>query len=183
MIRRTYECVDCETRFEVECNSDDPDPACPNPDCNRILDWRPGGFAIGGSDTAKAANLTQKILEEDYGLSNFKDNAKEGETGIVRRQETKVETELVTRELVQMTEQAKSNPELARSFWGGNAGPPTTMQSMTGSSLIQMAKVGPQGHDPMAMLHSGVKGGKVPRPEQMMRKIASAPMDNPARKR
>ncbi len=122
-------------------------------------------------------------MEEDYGLSNFKDNAKEGETAIVPHHETKAETELVNQTFSEMQQQIAGDPAKVKAFWGGNVGTPTTVQSMTGSSLIQMAKVGPQGHDPMAMLHAGVKSGKVPKPEHMMRKVAAVPMENPARRK
>ena len=183
MIRRTYACEDCEQVFTVECGPNDPDPSCPNPDCNKVLEWRPQSFAIGGSNVGKAAALTQKIMEEDYGLSNFRDNVKEGETAIVPHHETKAETELVNQTFSEMQQQTAGDPAKVQAFWGGNAGTPTSMQSMTGNSLIQMAKVGPQGHDPMAMLHAGVKGGRVPRPEHMMRKVAAVPMENPARKK
>lgn len=176
MIRRTYACIDCEQQFTVECNSDDPDPVCPNPDCNKVLDWRPQSFAIGGSNVGKAAKITQQIMEEDYGLSNFKDNAREGENAIVPHHETRAETELVNQTMSEMQRQTAGDPAKAQAFWGGNVGPPTTMQSMTGASLIGMAKVGPQGPDPMAMLHSGVKQGKIAKPQQMMRVVAKADM-------
>ena len=81
MIIRTYSCADCEQEFEVTCESSDGDPDCPT--CSQVLEWRPGGFNIIGNK-GKAVDLTQKILEEDYGLTNFKDNTREGDVhGIV----------------------------------------------------------------------------------------------------
>lgn len=174
-IRRTYECIDCEQQFTVECSADDPDPPCPNPDCGKVLEWRPGMFAIGGSNVGKAASITQKIMEEDFGFSNFRDNAKEGETAIIPRHETAAETHIVNQTASEITQQI--SPEQKQQFWGQNAGASTGMGSMTGQSLIQMAKVGPQGGvDPMAMLHSGVKAGKIPTPRQMMKIEAKAPL-------
>lgn len=185
MIRRTYACIDCEQEFTVECESDAPDPVCPNPSCNKVLDWRPQGFAIGGSNEGKAVAATQQILENDYGLSNFKDNAKEGETGIVRRQETKVETELVEREVREQMRAIENDPAKTAQFWGASVGNPTTMQSMTGRSLIQMAKVGPQAPNPMSLFHNqAVKAGISRDPRSMVNEIvAGVAADNPARKK
>jgi len=173
MIYKTYACSDCETVFEVHHDSsDEPIPDCPT--CSKVLEWRPKSFNITGAK-AKAIDLTQDILEKDFGLSDFKDNNREGDVGIVRRKETAQETELVEREVRAMVEQTTaSNPDMASQFWGQNAGPSTNMQSMTGQSLIQMAKVGPGGADPMAMLHSGVKAGTIPTPKQMMKIVARA---------
>ena len=47
---------------------------------------------------------------------------------------------------------------------------------MTGQSLIQMAKVGAAGVDPMALLHKGVKDGKIPTTRQMTNVLAAADM-------
>lgn len=182
MIRRTYFCEDCEREFTFECSAFDPDPPCPNPDCNKILDWRPKSFAIGGSIEGKAVAHTQAILEQDYGLSNFKDNAQQGESGIVRRQETKVESEMVEREFREQV--AQLSPEKTAQFWGGSSGAPTTITSMTGQSLIQMAKVGPQGGvDPIKALHDHArKSGISSHPAAMVKEGFRADFANPARK-
>ena len=138
MIRRTYQCRDCEREFTFECNADDPDPPCPNPDCDKVMEWTPKSFAIGGSVEGKAADFTYKALEQDYGLTNFKDNAKQGESGIIRNQEAKVQSEMVEREFREQI--AQVSPEKMQQFWGQNVGPPTpgpqtpslSMNSMTG---------------------------------------------------
>jgi predicted DNA-binding WGR domain protein len=182
MIRRTYQCENCEQYFTIECNAADPDPFCPNPDCDKVLDWRPQKLTIGGSIEAKAADQTYRTLETDYGLSNFKDNAQAGESGIIRRQETKQETELVEREFREQISQM--SPEKTAQFWGQNAGAATGMQSMTGKSLIEMAKVGPQGQNPMTQFQNAAVKAKVSRdPRSMISEGYRADMSNPARKR
>ncbi len=183
MIRRTYQCPDCDTVFAVECGSDDPDPTCPNPDCDKTLEWRPQSFAIGGSMEGKAVKYTQDIMEKDFGLSDFKDNAKPGELGIVRRQETKVETEIVNQTISEIKQQTAGSDQARNQFWGANAGNPTSLGSVTGQSMIAMAKQGPQGADPLKMLHAGVKAGKIPTPQQMMRIEGKHDFENPARKK
>src|SRR5215469_8769090 len=166
MIRRTYQCNDCEQYFTIECAPEDPDPKCPNPACDQVLDWRPQKLTIGGSIEGKAVNETYKTLEQDYGLSNFKDNAQAGETGIIRRHETKAESELVEREFREQV--AQMSPEKTAQFWGGAAGAPTAMTSATGHSLIQMAKVGPQGPNPMTMFHNAAVKNKISRDPRSM---------------
>jgi hypothetical protein len=164
MIYRTYQCNDCETIYECSHDSgDDPAPDCPT--CSKVLQWTPKSFAITGVKS-KAIDLAQDVLEKDFGLSNFKDNNREGDVGIVRYKETKQETELVEREVREMVAQS-TNPAVKEAFWGGNAGATPQMNSMTGQSLIQMAKVGPAAVDPMALLHKGAKEGKIPTLNQM----------------
>jgi hypothetical protein len=182
MIRRTYQCGNCDRVFTFECSSDDGDPFCPNPDCDKVLEWRPQSFAIGGSLEGKAVRYTQDIMEKDFGLSNFKDNAQQGESGIIRRQETKVETEIVNQTMSEIKQQTAGSDEARKQFWGANAGNPTALGSITGQSMIAMAKQGPQGADPLAMLHQGVKAGKIPSPQQMMRIEGRHDFENPARK-
>ena len=172
MIYRTYQCDDCDTVFEVSLDTGDaPDPDCPT--CSKVLQWTPKSFAITGVKS-KAIDLAQDVLENDYGLSNFKDNNREGDVGIVRHIETRQETEIVERTAREMVTQ--TNDPAVKAFWGQNAGAPTAVNSMTGQSLIAMAKQGPAAVDPMAMLHSGVKKGLIPKPEQMMKVIARADM-------
>ena len=183
MIRRTYECSQCEKVFVFECNSDDPDPPCPNPDCDKVLDWRPQSFSIGGSNEGKAVALAQDIMEKDYGLSDFKDNNKPGEVGIKPHIETKAETELVNQTMSEMAQQTAGNPDLNKAFWGGTGGTPTTLSSMTGQSLIQMAKVGPASVDPIGALHNLARKGNINKhPSSMIREGYRADMQNPARK-
>lgn len=183
MIRRTYQCPNCDREFTYVCNSDDPDPPCPNPDCDKVLEWIPKSFAIGGSNEGKAVALAQDIMEKDYGLSDFKDNNKPGEIGIKRNIETKAQTELVNQTMSEMMQQTAGNAEHRQAFWGGNQGPPTTMNSMTGQSLIAMAKVGPGAVDPIGALHSLARKGKVSKhPSSMVKEGYRSDMSNPARK-
>jgi len=167
--------------FTIECGSDDPDPPCPNPDCDKVLEWRPQSFAIGGSHAGKAVDLTQSIMEQDYGLTNFKDNARTGDTAIIAHHETKVETEKVEREFRE--QMAAVKPEQVNQFWGANAGAPTALTSMTGQSLIAMAKAGPPSIDPIGALQTQLKRSNVSRsPASMVKEGYRSEFVNPARK-
>ena len=182
MIRRTYVCKDCEREFIFECSADDPDPPCPNPKCDQVLDWRPTSFAIGGSLEGKAAAYTYKALEQDYGLTNFRDNARAGDSGIISRPETRAAAETVEREF--RAQVAQMSPEKTAQFWGQNSGQPTSMQSVTGQSLIAMAKVGPQAPNPMTMFqNAAVKAGVSRDPRSMISEGYRSDFSNPARKK
>jgi hypothetical protein len=173
MVYRTYGCDDCGNEWEVSCAADDPAPDCPT--CTKILDWRPKSFAIGGSNASKAVDYTQNIMEQDYGLTNFRDSAVEGESAAIMPKYTTSENEQLTREVMQYTEQTKET-QVKNDFWGQNHGQASHMNTVTAQGMIAAAKVGPQGVDPMAMLHQGVKTGKVPSPQQMTRIEAAADM-------
>lgn len=185
MIRRTYRCPQCDREFVFECNSNDPDPSCPNPDCDKVLEWRPQSFAIGGSTEGKAAAYTYKALEEDYGLSNFRDNAKPGESGIVARQETKVEAEKVEREFREQIAQTNNFQEAQKRFWGDNSGASPNMNNVTGQSMLAMAKAmnqsDPNYVDPISALHRmGKRGGR--KTSDMVNEGFRTEFHNPARK-
>ena len=187
-VRRTYRCDNCEKEFVFECSSDDGDPPCPNPDCGKVLEWTPKSFAIGGSIEGKAAAYTYKALEQDYGLTDFRDNARPGDSGIITRPETKVEAEAVEREYrAQIAQVSKEN---IQQFWGESAGAAASapgnagLKSMTGQSLLAMAKVGPQaGFNVMTDLQNKiVKGGISRDPRSMIREGFRTDFHNPARK-
>lgn len=163
MIYRTYACDSCDTVFEVcHDSSDEPYPDCPT--CSKVLEWRPKSFNMTGVKS-KAIDLAQNIMENDYGLSNFKDNNREGDIGIIRPQETASEKDKIEREVREMV--AQTTPAQTQTFWGGNAGAPTPVTSMNARSMIAMAKQGAQGPDPMALLHAGAKKGTIPTTNQM----------------
>jgi hypothetical protein len=138
-------------------------------------------LTIGGSHASKAVDLTQSIMEQDYGLTNFKDNTRAGDTAIIPHHETKVETEKVEREFRE--QMAAVRPEQVNQFWGANAGSPTSLTSMTGQSLIAMAKAGPASVDPIAALQGQLKRSGVPAsPAAMVKEGARTTFVNPARK-
>ena len=177
MIIRTYKCDDCELEFEVNCESNDPDPDCPT--CSKILDWVPGMFAINGNKS-KALDVTQKIIEEDFGMSNLKDNTREGEAAFIEPTPvTTVERETVERNIREYAAQAVAvpapisrsdvdgGPASASFNWGtqpqGNPAPQVSMQH-----VIATAKQGPQGPNPMTMLHQGIKSGALRTPMRIV---------------
>ena len=151
MIYRTYRCGDCETIWEYHHDSgDEPPPDCPT--CSKVLQWQPRSFNTTGVKS-KAMDYAQKVMEEDYGLSNFKDNNREGDVGIIRNVETRAETEKVEREVREMVAQT-DNPAV-KAFWGDAQGAPAALGTVPAQNMIAAAKIGPQGVDPDAPAAQG----------------------------
>jgi hypothetical protein len=144
MIIRTYECSDCDQMFEVECAADDGDPPCPV--CATVLEWRPQRVNIGGSSIGKAANVVQDIIENDYGMTNFKEAKHEGDTAAITPVETTSSREAAAQEAAEIA-RAMTGPALppgmqqaVKGFWAGSAGgPPMGMQQM-----LQGTRTGPE---------------------------------------
>jgi hypothetical protein len=177
MIIRTYSCTECDTVFDVEMESgNDPDPDCPN--CTKVLQWIPGEFAITGHKS-RAIDYTQKVIEEDFGMSNLNDRNREGDVAYKAPPvPTTAEREAVEREVREYAAQAVTPvpiPEQnapggqAVGFWG-NPGPgQIAARPIPASEMIAGAKSGPAADvNPMSMLQEGIKSGHLPRKERIV---------------
>lgn len=165
MVRRTYECTDCSTVFEVTLDSgDDGHPDCPT--CSKVLEWRPSKVSIGGSNRSKAVDMAQNIMEQDYGLTNFKDNNREGDVGYVAPQKTTQDKEKeMQREAEAFRAVVTARPELqpaAEAFFGGQVARIGNNQVPV-TQMIAAGKTGPGANvNPMDLLHKMGREGKLP---------------------
>lgn len=163
MIIRTYLCQDCGERFEITLESgNDGDPDCPY--CARVLQWTPTKFAIS-TNKSKALDLTQKIVEEDYGLTNLKDNLREGDVAAMTPVKTTADREAdeaLQRDLRDLATNSERMHPAARTFFGGAQGGPFG-QNLNVQSVIQNAKGSvPADRNPMALLAEAGKRGQLP---------------------
>jgi hypothetical protein len=137
---RHYECDECGCKFE-KFHFEKPIqiPECPG--CNAIATAQkqvPAGFSIG-SDKSKAMDLTQDILEKDYGVSNFKDNMRAGDVAAI------------------------TPPPVAKAVEGFfNSGARPTIPGLTMSNVLANAKAGAaqsraEGRNPVTMLQKSMK--------------------------
>jgi hypothetical protein len=120
MIIRTYRCDDCGEVFDVTCESNDGDPDCPQ--CSKVLVWQPERFAIGGSNIGKAADVTQRIIENDFGLSNFNDSMREGDVAYKEPVRARDEREVIERVQADAAALAATPAQLVpqvQQFWSG----------------------------------------------------------------
>jgi hypothetical protein len=177
MIYRTWACDDCGKEFTILCESSEGPPDCPG--CSEVLEWRPGGFNITGTKS-KAVNIAQDILENDFGLSNFKDNQREGDVAAMTPVHTEAQRSAEIRQLSEVVQQTTGqalSPEqsnMAKQFWGGGS----MAQTLPAASLIAGARASTQaanaeGVNPMALLHQAGKKGHLKTP---IRVIARAKM-------
>lgn len=165
MIYRLYQCKECEAYFECEFESGtDPDPECPA--CNITLDWRPTKFNIG-TNKGKSIDVAQKIISEDFNVTNLRDNQREGDIAFMGSAPTREETDAKEKLAHQMREFAAQsetprNPQLEQTvkgfFGGGQLG-----ASIDIGQALAAARTGPgaytKDHNPITMLHnSGAKG-------------------------
>lgn len=172
MIIRTYQCLDCDTVFEANINSgNDPDPPCPN--CDKVLQWVPARLNIG-TVKSKAIDLTQKIIEQDYGLTNLNDNNKEGDIAYKyeppaptaeREQLERAVREYVAQTTTPVPVPAPNLPPQAKAgavdmnFWGGGPTPTAVAaQPIPARAALDGAKIGPETQvNALSMLHDAIK--------------------------
>lgn len=153
-VTRRYLCDDCSwewTMFHVK--HDEPFPECPN--CEKADPANiPGMFSITGTK-AKAVDYMQKMAEEDYGLTNLRDNTREGDIAAiapppVQEQEAHALT-MAMKEMAPDISEAQA--QQVRDFWKTGGAP---------ASMTQMAAPGAQaarsiGADPIDLLHKAEK--------------------------
>ena len=141
--------------------------------------------ARGGSNRSKAVDMTYKIAEEQYGMTDMKDNLREGDMAFTAPAALQTaESDQITRELVQ----AGATPEVGQQIKQGMTGfwqhekpqGPKMMQAPQmvnpgagpGAQLMHAAQTAPlavgaagaaaarrDGVDPVAMLHKAGKEG------------------------
>jgi hypothetical protein len=84
----TMKCRGCGHKWKRKThNPESADPPCPNLDCGlgqdpigMDLTWNKAPAAIGGSNTVKAIDETARIVMEDQGFTNLRDDVRQGET-------------------------------------------------------------------------------------------------------
>ena len=169
-IVRTYACDECNTVFDVECESNDGDPDCP--ECTKVLQWIPGEFSIK-TNKSRAVDHTQKIMEQDYGLSDFNDNSREGD--IAAKAPAPMQTAEHDQIAQSVMEYVRDTTTVPASFnqpiqgpqaqaapvtpmWGTN--PAINTNTISAQAALAAAKVGPGSEvNPMALLQQGIKSG------------------------
>lgn len=137
MVTRTYGCPSCDARFRVfGMGMNDPPPPCPK--CHwQESEWVPEAIAIAGSHS-KAVDLSQKIIEKEYGLTNWGDRLREGDPAV--------------------TLTARQAPH-ADTFWGGTRDvAPATTASFTPNAAAWARESRRQGVDPLAMMQNYARG-------------------------
>ena len=171
-VTRTYLCDDCGYRFtQFHMNRDEVAPDCPS--CYAATHSVPGGFNIT-TNKAKAMDMVQKIAEEDYGLTNMRDNGRDGDVAAMGPAPVQSsEAEQLTRQMMEATPQMNDQQAAAvNAFWKnsmsgapapGIPGPELSPEARRDLLLAQGAAASTQatglGADPVGLLHEAGKRG------------------------
>lgn len=157
MIIRTYRCNECQEVFDVTCESSDGDPDCPY--CKQVLVWTPKSFAIG-TTKGKAVDVTQQIMEEDYGLTDFNDNMREGDVAAKTPSRTREEREAIEameRDAKELAASSNNMVPQAKEFFSGN---PVRMN--VAQAALADVKATKGQHNAMDLMAAAGKKGELP---------------------
>ncbi len=168
---RTFACDDCGATFEITQGMNDEPPDCPN--CSRVLEWQPGRVNIIGNKS-RAVDATQQILEQDFGMSNIRDNMREGDVAAMpAAAPTGAQIDAEIRTVAEYATQTTGAPtlnqtqaEMAKAFWAGGQ---TPLQKVPAAEMLNNAKASTalansEGLNPMTLLHKAGKKGQLRTP-------------------
>lgn len=168
IIRRTYRCTDCAHEFSwVHASTEEVPPECP------VCVSAPPPVlapALPGLLTSKSAaiDFTQKMVEQDYGLTNFRDNSRPGDVAYMPDAPMHTaQRDAVTRELIQAGVPepiaAADNIEKAANYWqGAMAGAASGTLGSPTAAAEASREARAMGVDPVGMLEAGRKSGNLP---------------------
>lgn len=164
MIIRTYRCNDCGDAFEVTLDSGDAgDPDCPY--CAQVLQWQPTSFSIK-TNRSRALDITQEIVEQDYGLSDMKDGLREGDIAAKTPIRSRAEREAIEKlenDARQLAQNANNLSPAAQNFFGGGQKTGLNPMNLDVKSVLQNAKGSvPADRNPMDMLAKAGRKGELP---------------------
>jgi hypothetical protein len=160
----TYHCDECDLTFKSFREQDGPMPDCPVcvPDETPFEAKAPALL----TNRAKAIDIAQKIAEENFGLTDMKDNNRPGD--VIAKGPAPIQTseaEAITREMIQAgmgtPEVGAELKQYVEGFFGA-----ATPQSLAAQAQQAAQQAAPQaaaetramGLDPIALLHKS-KGG------------------------
>lgn len=168
---RTFGCEDCGLEFELTQNMDEGAPDCPR--CCVVLEWRPTSFNVT-TTKSRAVDVTQQILEQDFGMSNINDRQREGDIAAMpTATATGAQIDAEIRTVSEYAQQTTGAPpltqpqaEMAKAFWGGGQ---TPLQSVPAAEILSNAKASTalanlEGTNPMKLLHDAGKKGLLKTP-------------------
>jgi hypothetical protein len=167
---RTYRCG-CGTEFDYwHDRSDEPPPGCPG--CDGPTSYVPGRISIK-TNRSRALDAAQQVAEQRFGLTNMRDNLREGD--VAAPPLTPPQREMA--EVAQlMGEQANADKPLTpnqakmvEGFWGGGAPSGAPYRLPGKGTLLQQARAATaaakaEDKNPISLLQRAVKSGGSRRP-------------------
>lgn len=172
---RDYRCRECKHVWQVfHASSDDPVPDCPH--CEGRAAWQPGGFAIK-SNAARAGDMAQQMLHEDFGLapSEINDNQREGDIAFKKAPVSK-EVRDQDAQIADVTRQIKNEMEKAghpvnvptTPAWGGQARQRADFAQVMAGARQATQQANSEGVNPMLVLKKAAEQGSIPTKARVM---------------
>jgi hypothetical protein len=159
-VTRTYACDDCNYEWtERSASRDDPYPNCPQCEQNSAH-WIPQPVAINGIKS-KAVDIAYSAAE-DMGLTNLRDNSREGDIGAIAPTPIQSsEGEQIVRSFVEAGVAPQLAPQLLpqlQNYWGGQQGSINAIEQQARQAVMsgqaaaasQMARA--EGNDAFSVL-------------------------------
>lgn len=208
LYRRRYHCDVCDHTFDMRHASlEEPMPDCPK--CVELGKAAAGSAAVGwipphpaiGTFKGKSIDLAQKIAEEDYGMTNMRDNQRPGDTAFLPDAPMQTaEAEKRLREIMEFTQHAETElpaptgplaPDGTRNwltdpaaqrdnFFQGNMGgtaEETIGQGAAAKAASEAARA--DGVDPVGLLERGKASGNMPLRLKVMGAVAASDLPEP----
>lgn len=144
---RKYHCKACGHKWDgLHYKREEPAYDCPKCAAQPQVTgaYKPQVFGMK-TNRSRAMDMTQKILEEDYGMTDMKDNLREGDIA------AKVDNQV-----------AKAAQNMGGIFQGGAAPGGIPVEQLMAGAKQYTAQSNKEGRNPMNMFHSAAKKGYVP---------------------
>lgn len=167
---RTYRCTSCTSEFDYWHDSPDEEaPGCFQ--CDGPTSYVPGRIAIK-THRSRAIDAAQTIAEQRYGLTDMKDNLREGEIAAPQmtadQRKMAEASEIMSRAADSDQALTPAQHKMVEGFWGGG-GPQGAPYKLPGRGALlaqargATAQANAGGHNPIRMLQTGVKSGAIKR--------------------
>lgn len=165
-VTRSYACNDCGYEWShLHLNRDDPVPDCAVCRSKEAPKQLVGSFNIG-TVKSKAMDYTWKMAQERYGMTNMRDNSREGDAAFMAPPPVQTaEAEQLTRLIKEASpELSPEQADMTKNFWmHGNATSEPMKQALTQTAMANAAQTRQDGLDPIGLVHQGEKatGGRM----------------------
>lgn len=191
MLRRLYKCADCGVQFHEFVDNKSTPLRVDCPECTKPAPLDVAGEKAEGEErirvmlesgkppgvrtnVSRAVEIAQRMAEDDYGMTNLRDNLKPGDIAAMPPPPIQsAEAQAIVREFVQAgapPEMGKELQEQAKNFWQPN---PAALATAAPGAAAARA----DGVDPVGLLHAAGKKG-ILKPTYDV--VSRAKMDTPA---
>lgn len=159
----TFDCLDCGEDFQVRWIEGDEDPECPS--CwrarqkeHRLTDMLESGIPPAVSKGIHGADVTYKMMEKEYGITDLNDNLREGDVAFKgdAPKHTREMNDVIKAELDLITARSAAppvQPVPIQANWGGQS--PVPQEQTNAKQAIANARglaeqARKEGADPMS---------------------------------